>query len=61
RPVKAARYALRVSRSVVVSVSLSRRYAASDSEEKAVVRGSLLVKAHHHSEQAMIKYHSGPP
>ena len=40
---KAARYALRVSRSVVVSLSLSRRYAASESEEKAVVRGFLLV------------------
>ena len=43
RPVKAARYALRVSRSVVVRLSLPRRYAASDSEEKAVVRGSWLV------------------
>ncbi|WP_270402091.1 hypothetical protein, partial [Megasphaera elsdenii] len=50
RPVKAARHALRVSRSVVVSLSLPRRNAASESEEKAVVRGSWLVKAHHHSE-----------
>ena len=40
---KAARYALRASRSVVVRLSLSRRDAASDSEEKAVVRGSWLV------------------
>ena len=32
RPVKAARYALRVSRSVVVRLSLSRRNAASESE-----------------------------
>ena len=32
RPVKASRYALRVSRSVVVSLSLSRRNAASESE-----------------------------
>ena len=61
RPVKAARYALRASRSVVVSLRLSRQNAASESEEKAVVRGSWLVKAHHHSEWAMIKYHSGPP
>ena len=40
---KAARYALRASRSVVVSLSLPRRYAASESEEKAVVRSSWLV------------------
>ena len=32
RPVKASRYALRASRSVVVSLSLSRRNAASESE-----------------------------
>jgi hypothetical protein len=44
---RAARYALRASRSVVVSLSLSRRNAASESEEKRkshdswfVVRGS---------------------
>ena len=43
QPVKAARYALRVSRSVVVSLGLPRRYAASDSEEKAVVRSSWFV------------------
>ena len=43
RPVKASRYALRVSRSVVVSLSLSRRNAASESEKKAVVRGSWFV------------------
>ena len=43
RPVKAARYALRAPRSVVVRLSLPRRYAASDSEEKAVARGSWLV------------------
>ncbi|WP_218587298.1 hypothetical protein, partial [Megasphaera elsdenii] len=40
RPAKAARYAPRASRSVVVSLSLPRRNAASESEEKAVVRGS---------------------
>ena len=44
RSVKASRYALRVSRSVVVSLSLSRRNAASESEKKAVARGSWLVK-----------------
>ena len=43
RPVKAARHALRVSRSVVVSLSLSRRNAASESEEKAVARCSWSV------------------
>ena len=43
RPVKASRYALRASRSVVVSLSLSRRNAASESEKKAVARGSWLV------------------
>ena len=37
---KASRYALRASRSVVVSLSLSRRNAASESEES---RGSLFV------------------
>ena len=31
---KASRYALRASRSVVVSLSLSQRYAASESEKK---------------------------
>ena len=36
----AARYALRAPRSVVVSLSLPRRNAAFDSEEKAVARGS---------------------
>ena len=61
RPVKASRYALRVSRSVVVSLSLSRRNAASESAKKAVARGSWLVKAHHHSEWAVVKYHSGLP
>ena len=40
---KAARYALRGSRSVVVRLSLPRRNAASESEEKAVVRSSWLV------------------
>ena len=43
RPVKAARYALRAPRSVVVRLSLSRRNAASESEEKAVVRSSWFV------------------
>ena len=43
RPVKAARYAPRASRSVVVSLRLPRRYAASDSEEKAVARCSWFV------------------
>ena len=38
RPVKAARYALRAPRSVVVSLGLPRRNAASESEEKAVAR-----------------------
>ena len=37
RPVKAARYALRASRSVVVSLSLSRRNAASESERTAIL------------------------
>ncbi len=41
---KASRYALRVSRSVVVNVSLSRRNAASESEEKP-----WLVKARHYT------------
>ena len=54
-------YELRVARSDVVSLSLSRRYAASESAKKAVARGSLFVKAHHHSEWAVVKYHSGPP
>ncbi|BFK73373.1 hypothetical protein I3300191I4_00470 [Megasphaera elsdenii] len=40
---------------------LSRRNAASESAKKAVVRGSWFVKAHHHSEWAVVKYHSGPP
>ena len=44
---RAFRYALRVSRSVVVSLSLSRRNAASESEEKS--RGSWLVKTYHHN------------
>ena len=59
--IKASRYALRASRSVVVSLRLSRRYAASESAKKAVARGSWFVKAHHHSEWAVVKYHSGPP
>ena len=44
-------------------MSLSRRNAASESAKKPwlVVRGSWLVKAHHHSEWAMVKYHSGSP
>ena len=41
RPVKASRYALRASRSVVVSLSLSRRNAASESEKKAVARKTM--------------------
>ena len=40
---RASRYALRVSRSVVVNLSLSRRNAASESKRKAVVRCSWLV------------------
>ncbi|KGI89979.1 hypothetical protein JY94_01530 [Megasphaera elsdenii] len=43
RPVKAARYALRAPRSVVVSLSLPRRNAAPESEEKAVARCSWSV------------------
>ena len=54
-------YELRVARSDVVSLSLSRRYAASESAKKAVARSSWFVKAHHHSEWAVVKYHSGPP
>ena len=42
-------------------MSLSRRDAASESAKKAVARGSWFVKAHHHSEWAVVKYHSGPP
>ena len=40
---------------------LSRQYAASKSAKKAVARDSWLVKVHHHSEWAVVKYHSGPP
>ena len=56
-------YELRVARSDVVSLSLSRRNAASESAKKPwlVARGSWLVKAHHHSKWAVVKYHSGPP
>ena len=61
-PSRGVFYELRVARSDVVSLSLSRRYAASESAKKPwlVVRGSWLVKAHHHSEWAVVKYHSGP-
>ena len=60
-PSRGVFYGLRVARSDVVSLSLSRRYAASESTKKPwlVVRGSWLVKAHHHSEWAVVKYHSG--
>ena len=60
-PSRGVFYELRVARSDVVSLSLSRRYAASESTKKTwlVVRGSWLVKAHHHSEWAVVKYHSG--
>ena len=60
-PSRGVFYELRVARSDVVSLSLSRRYAASESTKKPwlVVRGSWLVKAHHHSEWAVVKYHSG--
>ena len=58
-PVGAFFYELRVARSDVVSLSRSRRYAASESAKKAVARsswfvarGSWLVKAHHHSGRA---------
>ena len=62
-PSRGVFYELRVARSDVVSLSLSRRYAASESTKKPwlVVRVSWLVKAHHHSEWAAVKYHSGPP
>ena len=62
-PSRGVFYELRVARSDVVSLSLSRRNAASESAKKPwlVVRGSWLVKAHHHSEWAVVKYHSGPP
>ena len=60
-PSRGVFYELRVARSDVVSLSLSRRNAASESAKKAVARGSWLVKAHHHSEWAVVKYHSGPP
>ena len=40
---RAARYALRVSRSVVVSLSLSRRNAASESEENCELRPAACV------------------
>ena len=61
-PSRGVFYELRVARSDVVSLSLSRRNAASESAKKPwlVVRGSWLVKAHHHSEWAVVKYHSGP-
>ena len=59
-PSRGVFYELRVARSDVVSLSLSRRYAASESAKKAVARGSWFVKAHHHSEWAVVKYHSGP-
>ena len=51
-PSRGVFYELRVARSDVVSLSLSRRNAASESAKKAVVRGSWLVKAHHHSGRA---------
>ena len=60
-PSRGVFYELRVARSDVVSLSLSRRNAASESAKKAVARGSWFVKAHHHSEWAVVKYHSGPP
>ena len=62
-PSRGVFYELRVARSDVVSLSLSRRNAASESAKKPwlVARGSWLVKAHHHSEWAVVKYHSGPP
>ena len=60
-PSRGVFYELRVARSDVVNLRLSRRYAASESAKKAVARGSWLVKAHHHSEWAVVKYHSGPP
>ena len=46
---RAARYALRASRSVVVSLSLSRRNAASESVKKAMVHYSWLVKTCHYT------------
>ena len=54
-------YELRVARSDVVNLRLSRRNAASESAKKPwlVARGSWLVKAYHHSEWAVVKYHSG--
>ena len=58
-PSRGVFYELRVARSDVVNLRLSRRYAASESAKKAVARGSWLVKAHHHSEWAVVKYHSG--
>ena len=60
-PSRGVFYELRVARSDVVNLRLSRRYAASESAKKAVARGSWFVKAHHHSEWAVVKYHSGPP
>ena len=54
---RAARYALRVSRSVVVSLSLSRRNAASESEERP-----SFAKACHYTRMGFeSKSHSGPP
>ena len=41
---RAARYALRVSRSVVVSLSLSRRNAASESENTPDTKRSCRIK-----------------
>ena len=40
---------LRASPSIVVTLSSSQRNAASESEEKAVARGSWLVKIHHYT------------
>ena len=51
-PSRGVFYELRVARSDVVNLRLSRRNAASESAKKAVARGSWLVKAHHHSGRA---------
>ena len=51
---RAARYAPRASRSVVVSLSLSRRNAASESENNPDTKRSCCIKKHLHNATASL-------
>jgi hypothetical protein len=51
---RAARYALRVSRSVVVSLSLSRRNAASESEIHRIPKEAAALSTHLHNAAASL-------